>query len=207
MLIHFINPEEKYLITTNYKVWFSTLTNQKSLTRSTSSRVTGYRHFLFARNPYDRLESFYRDKLFDAPSYAVFSPAFKWQNSQQIFLNRFGQTGWSFEDERKYLQSISFPEFIELLAHVYYRDEHLVPQTILWRDGNKSLSSEFDRILKVEDADCLEFIKLELKIDTSIKRNYTKHFKIDLVWSPEMRMIVNHLYKMDFVLLNYPMIG
>lgn len=220
MAIHFKHSKKHYFITTNFKVCFSTLSYHKelyhpsklsifinALVRKISKRV-GLKHYYLVRNPYDRLESFYRDKLYDAPNKAVFSEDFRWQFCQDLIIEKFGNSEWSFFQKKEFLLSISFEQFIFFLDKIYLSDRHLSPQRLELNIIYKKwiLPIHFDCVLRVEEASTVEFLRNELNINTSIKRNFTKDLPIQLTWTRSMREIANNIYEEDFKNFGYPMI-
>ena len=86
---------------------------------------------------------------------------------------------------------------------------HLIPQVyaldISYRRFN--IKIKFDKVLKIEDENCMHFLKNRLDIDTSIRENYTKHLEIITEWDANLRKIVNSLYKDDFIQFKYEMLN
>ena len=72
------------------------------------------------------------------------------------------------------------------------------------RYKNFVLKLRYDSILKVEDISTLDFLQNNLKIDTSIKQNCTKHYNTIQKWDSNMYNIVNELYWGDFREFGYP---
>ena len=61
----FVNRSKKITLTTNYKVMYSMLKRQRQWKKSKKwvIKLLPYKSFGLVRNPYDRLVSFYFDKL------------------------------------------------------------------------------------------------------------------------------------------------
>ena len=95
---HFINNKLKYILTTNYKVMYTTLCQQKNLSKINNRNITikylirsnylkDYNHFLFVRNPYKRIISFFQDKFYYFPSQAQDNFCWdNWESSHKIFF-------------------------------------------------------------------------------------------------------------------------
>jgi len=216
----FFNKVESYFIVTNYKVLFSTLSWQPQLVpvnclRSEElDKFLNSKKILLVRNPYDRLESFYRDKLQVNPKSVSFTNEFKWQDCQYLLLNiifeRKGAYSATFELERDTLMGVSFDEFVSnYLPFVFQKEPHLVPQVLsfFYVDNKKNiLDIEYDEVFKIDDKEDLILLRDKFKIDTSINKNVTKNRGVLLTWSSFTRAIVNDLYKLDFESLNYSLI-
>lgn len=213
MAIVFKSFDSSYCIVTNFKVMYSTLKQQSHLSVQRDIDIesifnyTG-RKYLLARNPYDRLESFYRDKFILHPGHAVFSEKNEWQHCQKIFFNEYNFKKHAFEEVRNALITTSFEQFITMLPSKYMLDGHLIPQvfSLYFRDGEVVTKIDFDKILQIEDVQNMLFLESDLKINTSIRENETKSGNVSIVWNETSREIVNTLYRLDFEQLGYNMI-
>ena len=130
--------EELYLIT-NLKVMFSTLTEQESLERVYLSvdlilklflnwlGLNKLQIYLLVRNPYTRLESFFKNKFHSTISNIQHTG--KWQYCHEIFFPFIGlHKSMPLSLVLEKLQCITFPEFISLLPSTHGKDGHLYPQ-------------------------------------------------------------------------------
>ena len=215
---HFYNPEQKYHISTSFKV-FRTLLNREPHLSSVDvcklrfgTYLRNYRkfrrhpHFLLVRNPYDRLVSFFKDKLRKNIEQNT-RPYEKMQKSQKLFCAHLAITSndtSTIIQER--LSNLSFVEFIKILPKVYNLDEHLYPQWWTSRICFMNLSLfpfKATRVLKVESVDDLEFLHKDLGIDLSTKLNHTGDVRFTESWSQDSRRIVNRLYQKDFLTFGY----
>ena len=216
---HFVNPSQRYYISTNYKVLYTLLYHQPclQLVRPKNMRVHAFlnrftpfhlrRHFLLVRDPYKRAVSFYKDKFRQVP-------LDKWltydelQSCQRLFCPHIDLTPNDSPAEiRHKLLSVSFAQFINLLPQVYQRDAHLRPQTqlIMIFFRGMPIKLKFDRILKVELADDLAYLQDELSIDLSKRHNSTHKIQLPNPWDPSLLAVVNNLYRADFEAFNYEM--
>jgi hypothetical protein len=211
----FINQQETYILVTNFKVMYSTLCRQPSL-----SPIPYYiagckifinkikrgklKTFLLVRNPYDRLVSFYINKFKDDHLHRINK---NWQHCQLIFfpyLNISPQDDETIISDR--LTSTSFEEFALLLPEVYDLDRHLHPQYWLvyrkWK-GFLPLKALFDTILKLEND--LDRLKNELGLDIDILDNKTRHGAYQDYFTQRSLDVANELYTRDFDLFGYQM--
>ena len=192
---HFYNKKEKYYISVNFKVMYSSMRIQKHLKKVKPFwlKLSSKPKYVVGRDPYTRLESFYRDKLnkdLDKTSY--------WLRSQKIFFKPLGIKK-SASKEQKYnsLKNINFQEFIQFLPEVYMNNRHLHPQYKIFKSLN--VAKKF----KMESKEDRDYIEQHLKLDLSKKANTTQKSKFDLQWNQNMINIVNKLYHQDFEYFNY----
>lgn len=209
----FKSTDDSYRIVTNFKVMYSTLMKQPNLSVEHNNNIydllsyTGSKYFL-ARDPYNRLESFYRDKFILHPQRSVFKENFQWQHCQKIFFPEYGFKSDDFEAVRNALMTTSFEKFINMLPSKYMLDRHLMPQifSLCLKENDSIVRIDVDRILKMEEENDLLFLHSHLHIDTSIKENETRLNNIDIAWNATLRKIVNTYYEPDFEELEYDMI-
>ncbi len=194
---HFKNREKDYIISTNFKVMYSTLKKSRGLKKLKEELIWLYRprvNYVIGRNPYTRLESFFRDKLNKSLNNSQ-----KWTRNQKIFFKPLGLSCKNTHQE-KYdaLNRLTFEDFIQLLPVVYMKNRHLHPQVKIF----KNLRNVHK--LKLESQADLQFMKDELEIDTEIRANKTDQKQFDFEWTREMWDIVNELYSEDFDFFDYP---
>ncbi len=191
---HFKNIKYGYFISVNFKVMYSTLRVQKDLSKVKLFRLLFSKKdkYIVVRNPYERLESFYRDKL---GTHLVESK--KWARSQKIFFNPLAVKNKSTREKFKALSSLSFESFVKLLPEVYTKNRHLHPQNRLFK------KIKHKKILYMEKEEDLLFLAENLHLDLNIKANTTDKSKHHLEWTPSMISIVNNLYAEDFKLYNF----
>ena len=206
---HFINESKHYLISTNYKVLYSLLYDQPTLREINMQEVAQYylgdpapwlSHFFVVRNPYTRLESFFKDKFRQDP--VTKARTYEQLQRCQRFFCAYLQIdpADSAMTIREKLLSLSFEQFVQLLPTVYLQDGHLHPQvrmmTIRFRGAPIQLN--FDRVLKIESAADMAYLQDELAVDVSQPINNTRQVKWSSPWQPKLYAVVNELYKADF---------
>ena len=178
----------------------STLNNQNELIRleglpkywnnvKMKASVTHHPHYLLVRNPYDRLESFFKEKLRKCVLQTKADPPYQLKLHQEIFYPYLGidNLNTSLDDKIKIFLDFSFENYIKTLPEVYLLDQHLKPQSYSYRS----------RII---------FLSNKLGINTNIRVNATSDLKNEVNWTPVLRTIVNLLYDKDFEELDYKLI-
>jgi len=207
---HFLHKQKNYFLTTNHKVMSSHLAIHPDLTQRTwysvlpnsiwrvSFRQMGKQHFLIVRNPFSRLESFYRSKLKAVSTYTDLPRG--WQNCQQIIIKQLGLSiDQPFEEVKQALSQLSFSSFIQMLPSIYKKDSHLKPQS-----DKIYVSNMYDRILKLEDPKDMIFLEEKLGIDTRKKTGESIQFQNqEISWTEDDRQIVRKLYHYDFRFFEY----
>ncbi len=173
---------------------YSTLRVQKHLRKVKLFRLLLSKKdkYILVRDPYKRLESFYRDKLgkhLDENK--------KWARSQKIFFKPLELEKMSVREKFKALNNLSFESFVKLLPEVYSKNRHLHPQNRLFK------KIKHKRVLYMEKEEDLLFLAENLHLDLNIKANTTDKSKHHLEWTPNMISIVNNLYAEDFKLYNF----
>lgn len=192
----FINYTKKITLTTNYKVMYSMLKKQKEWKKSKNwlIKLLPYKRFGLVRDPYQRLVSFYFDKLnksLDDSDHFV--------RSQFIFFPVLNLEKASSLEKYRALKAIDFNGFIKLLPEIYDKNRHLHPQHWVF-EGLK-----MNRFLQIENQTSQYFMLNELSIDLKIKANVTQ--KEAFQWNSESRRIVNTIYNKDFEKYGYDMIS
>jgi hypothetical protein len=203
------------MVTTSLKVLYSTLVYHKHLKRVgepasirllLGGRVN--RHLMFVRNPYSRLVSAWADKFLAYPRKLGQEGFVGWQRVQRSYLQHAGfLDGASDEEIRDALLATSFPEFVNQLPAIYWRDEHLQPQywamSIRYKGLIPILPLRVDQIIRVEQMDA-SALRDELGIDVvGVRLNATEHTPADELFTPELRSIARRIYRRDFEKLGY----
>jgi hypothetical protein len=164
-------------------------------------------HYLLVRNPYDRIESFFKEKLRSKVREVtnLVNP-YQLKLHQEIFYPFAGiMASDDLNTKQQKLLNFSWDDFILTLPHVYLKDEHLRPQSYIMRQLVKRavpISFRFDRIFQIESADHLKIIASDLHIDLTIRENQTARSE-EVVWNRNALDIVNDLYHRDFEMLGY----
>lgn len=207
----FFNPRRNYVITTSLKVMFSTLSQQPSLRplrHDLRAAIAlwwkpGMRRYFLARDPYDRLVSFYADKFFSTPADTGLA---QWQHCQVVFFAPLGLSGresTAIIAER--LRAVTFEHFVRLLPQVFRRDEHLWPQcwNVPFRIGALCVPAPLHRVLKMESD--RQVLAEELGLDLSIRANATTHASRERYFAPRSYAIAQEVYRGDFERFDYPL--
>lgn len=191
---HFYNYKEKYFISTNFKVMYSTLRRQQYLKKVKLFFLMFSKKdkFIIVREPYDRMESFFRDRLRKR-----LTNDNEWLRSQKIFFKPLDVHKGSTTKKYEALANLSFEEFIKLLPEVFNKNRHLHPQNYIF----KRIMPK--RILKLNNATDMEFLASNLNLNIKIKANSTDQMKTDIKWTKELIEIVNQVYHKDFELYGF----
>lgn len=217
----FKKKEEELYLVTNYKVMYSTLMKQQSLERvypPFSNKIiskmcfarfglTNTKFYLLLRNPYFRLESFFKDKFRKVVK--VSEREGKWQLCQKIFFPQLGlDTSMPLSEISKRLLETSFSEFISMLPHTYKKDGHLHPQywsiyMTIFKKVNVKLPISFQKVYKMESEKDIGLLANIFDLNLGIKANSTKSMNISIEWTSKELEIVEKIYGDDFRKFNY----
>jgi hypothetical protein len=214
-----IKNKNLYLLT-NYKVMYSTLKHQKDLERILISKkikrsiilntfwFSKVKFYFIVRNPYDKIESFFREKFRKSLNY--YDENGFWQDSQIVFFPFLDiQDSMTAVLIKEKLRSTSFTEMISILPKIYMLDGHLTPQWTKKRICYKLLNRNFyfaiktKKTFKLESQKDLKELNNIFNINTDLRINATSSIKEALIWSKADRDIVEDIYKEDFKLFNY----
>lgn len=190
-----------YIFLINLKCGYSTFENLRDLGIVKYTYNYNYPAFIITRDPYTRLVSFYKDKLIKN-----MTPDLT-QLCQKELLKYFTK-------DELINKKISFERFIKSLAKGYM-DDHVKPQyEVLQRTGH--LRKRNGKLEFNYTSPPIYRIKLELGINQLSNilginpdcylSNETSNVGVNIVWTREMRRIVNILYAKDFLLLGYSML-
>ena len=218
MLIFKMKHEDRYLVT-NYKVMFTTLKQQPNLAQIQISkrlaatillnrlRLNRDQFYLLVRNPYNRIESFFKDKF--RQCVRSNEEKGKWQSCQKIFF-----PGLGLDDSmapsmiaQKLLQT-TFKEFVSLLDETYQKDAHLFPQYRALYVERKvtpkiKLPIRYHKIYKMESAKDLMVLGELFNINIETKSNTTTSVNELIQWGVNEIKVVDKLYLKDFWKFNY----
>lgn len=215
----FYNNRRGYFLSTNTKVLSSTLFRQEELERASrwyelinnfKKRLGVFQnqpHYLLVRNPFTRLESFFREKLRSKVALITSKETpYRIKLHQRIFF-RFAKIK---EDEPDYvkkekLENFSWNQFISALPKVYRLDAHLRPQSKILNPTIRHIlpvKIYYDRIFKIENSDDMNDLS-NLGINLSIKANRTSKENSEICWNHHMIELVQNIYKDDFLNFKY----
>lgn len=207
----FLHESSQSMLITSFKVMYSTLLEQEQLQEKPASldsiflkwiSLNQQPYFLLVRNPYTRIESFFRDKF--RKSVIISVEKNEWQDCQKRFFPHMGLSPHMPPEEvGEKLTNTSFPEMLSILPKVYTSDPHIWPQhwhkTIL----GVPIPMKFDSVFKIECAEDLAQIATTLDLDFSISANSTKAVIEKLVWSETHLEMMKKIYREDFKRFGY----
>lgn len=211
--------EDLYLVT-NLKVMYSTLKAQESIEEIPKSfslvlkiifnnlNLTQAVFFLLVRNPYHRLESFFKNKF--RTTLPRIQRSGEWQPCHEIFfphLELRKSPNPTLVIEK--LSGINFTKFISLLPLVYTKDGHLYPQNwarhlhIRYNKYRVGIPIKYKEVFKMESEKDLNKMAKLFMLDLEIRENSTQSVNEQLDWTEKEYNIVNELYKYDFKYYKY----
>lgn len=168
------------------------------------------RKLIITRNPFDRIESFFRDKFRKNLFYDK-----RWQKCQKVFFDKVGVSEKrDSKDIISAFRKVGFNDFVSWLPEKYRKDEHLHPQSWrLWVNLNTRYANVPIKILGVERVPIENMDKSKMKekwkIDISIQENKTKQCSDSeneggrIEWSRKSKLTVKSIYKKDFLNFGY----
>ena len=170
----------------NFKCGYSTFERlrEAGIVKYYYGRTKGMTIYFITRDPYKRLESFYREKMIKNVN-----PSLN-QYCQQKLLHHFPK-------ERLINRKVTFQEFIKALE-AGYNDEHIALQSGI-------INCPIDHRIKLERGLWELTPVLGVNPDDYIS-NVSKDILVTFEWTKEMRMIVNKLYAADFINMQYNML-
>jgi hypothetical protein len=211
-MAHFSSRTKRVIVSTSFKVMWSTLKRQKNLKKLKNLplffRKVGEglgilkkrEHYLLVRNPYKRLESFFKDK------FRKNVPVSRGQTVHRLFYPIWGITKeHSLAEIHQIIRAYPFEKFIKELPNVYNKDPHLYPQFWTAFLGSKAFNwrAKHTGILKIENKADIETLAKELELDLQKNINSTRDIETDIVWTAELKTIVNTIYKNGFQWYKY----
>ncbi len=215
----YFHPTRKYYLLNSLKVMSSTLNRQADLRkagrlafvvnnfRKNTPQLSAHPQYLLVRDPYRRVESFFRDKLRrDLKKWVKRKKDLR--NCHRIFYRLAGVDAHAdtLDEIKEKLHGISFDTFIRNLPRLYLQDGHLYPQHQLVEKkilGLVSLSFSYDRILQLEVKEDMKYLESELGLQLGRKYNATRKYAEETRWNDELARIVYGVYEVDFLAFGY----
>lgn len=212
----FVNHKKRVFVLTSYKVGYSSLLSQegsglnylhyiidfpiiKHLTKHFN-----YKRYVIVRNPYNRFLSLFSDKYRKQPQ-RIIDGLHSWEN---VHTCLFPYLNIKPTDPDKIIASkfldMTISEFIKLLPLVINADQHFMPQTATKQFRLFDIflvSIRINGFFRIEDQ-LLELSRLT-GIDFGIKKNTSNSKQLKDKLSQKDLILLNKLYKNDFLLGNY----
>lgn len=208
----------------NPKVLTQTLLHQKTLERYLSKkrlvhfivkeihRSVGPEYVMIVRNPYKRVESFFKEKLRQKVALVLNkNNPYKLKRHQTIFYEYLKiDPSDSLENQVKSLMCLDFRSFVKLIPELYKKEDHLAPQTY---NFSRSLfgiyrTMKMNKYIRIESIDELDWLASYFSLDLSVRNNDSSDVKDNIQWDNESIAIVQQVYQSDFNTfkydLNYP---
>ena len=216
----FVNHKKKIFVLTSYKVGYSSLLSQegsglnylhyiidfpiiKHLTKHFN-----YKRYVIVRNPYYRFLSLFSDKYRKQPQ-RILDGLHSWEN---VHICLFPHLNIKQSDSDKTIASkffeMSISDFIKLIPLVISNDEHFMPQTATkqFRLFDRfPINLRINGFFRIEDQQA-ELTKLT-GIDFGVKKNTSNSKQLKNKLSEKDLILLNKLYKNDFLLGNYKIVS
>ena len=175
--------------------------------------VPGAKFYMVVRNPYSRIESFYKDKFCNYldPKKNLSFGSLCW--SVRPFMPFLGiDTTASEVKIMERLRRVSFDECVSMLPYVYKLEIHLYPQ--YWGIESRfrfcfvpvNLSIKLEKIFKLESDSDMKELKQLFDLDEK-KTHSSKKYNDQIIWTNKGRKIVEAIYREDFKRFKYDMKG
>jgi hypothetical protein len=216
----FVNHKKNIFVLTSYKVGYSSLLSQegsglnylhyiidfpiiKHLTKHFN-----YKRYVIVRNPYYRFLSLFSDKYRKQPQ-RILDGLHSWEN---VHICLFPHLNIKQSDSDKTIASkffeMSISDFIKLIPLVISNDEHFMPQTATkqFRLFDRfPINLRINGFFRIEDQQA-ELTKLT-GIDFGVKKNTSNSKQLKNKLSEKDLILLNKLYKNDFLLGNYKIVS
>ena len=216
----FVNHKKNIFVLTSYKVGYSSLLSQegsglnylhyiidfpiiKHLTKHFN-----YKRYVIVRNPYYRFLSLFSDKYRKQPQ-RILDGLHSWEN---VHICLFPHLNIKQSDSDKTIASkffeMSISDFIKLIPLVISEDEHFMPQTATkqFRLFDRfPINLRINGFFRIEDQQ-VELTKLT-GIDFGVKKNTSNSKQLKNKLSEKDLILLNKLYKNDFLLGNYKIVS
>lgn len=202
----------------NPKVLTQTLLRQKNLIRFTSKRryvhfllkevsiEAGPEYIMLVRNPFKRVESYFREKLRQKVRLVFDQPPYVLKRHQTIFYPYLGLTEEdSLQKKHDRLLALDFKSFVRALPDVFAVEDHLAPQTRNFSRSilGKSFTMKMNRYVQIERKSEMEDLARYLGLDLSIRLNSSADINEPIVWDDESVEIIKRIYEDDFTTFGY----
>ena len=215
----FVSNDNRCFIINSYKCGYTTLNNSNkvSLVRKNkyynnriikarfvvllSSLFERKRTYMIFRDPYERAESCYFDKILNAESMSV---------EEKYIKTLFSAKGFNFSNNYKknfsIIKNISFEDFIlKILPQLHDKEGHFFPQYRssligVLRKYGINYKLRIDAFFNLSNKNDMKKFTSLTSVDFEKKFNVSKKYKVE--WSSNMYEVFNEIYLKDFKLLN-----
>ena len=216
----FVNHKKKIFVLTSYKVGYTSLLSQEESGLNYLHYIIDFpifknliKHFLYkryviVRNPYYRFLSLFSDKFRKQPQ-RILNGLHNWENIHRC-LFPYLKINPADQDKTiacKFLD-MTISDLIKLIPLVINDDQHFMPQTVT---NQFRLFNIFPVNIRINGFFRIEDQLVELSgltgIDFGIKKNTSNSKQLKNKLSQKDLLVLNKLYKNDFLLGNYTMVS
>ncbi len=211
---YFLNEfHGKRIILVNFKVGY-TLIKESGCLSSNWAHAFLRKHLsksptrllMLVRNPFDRVESLYKEKLIKLPGehkgehWPVYLRKIMENMECGIDVNE------HFSSQREKIRRIDFESFVtKILPSTYLLDPHSHPQTYNVHLSSLGVTGWLKPVtFDLNETDQMQEFSKITGICTKIKRNSTTFFNNNFHYTQQMIDVIQEIYADDFHILGYP---
>lgn len=211
----FLERSGRFLVSTNMKVMYSTLTAHEHLEEvderafHRALRAGPRPHLFLTRDPHARAVSAFKDKYRRQMELVGTEAFWGWQRAHRVHYRHLGlREGDSDERKREAFLGMTFGRFVDLLPRTKVWDGHLRPQYLLERVRVKRLlpvaSARVTHHRRMEELDPEELLR-DWDLDVGQRRNSTPRAKDPEYEDPAIVARVRAVYAADCARYGYPL--
>jgi hypothetical protein len=166
----------------------------------------GPEYVMLVRNPYRRLESFFKEKLRQKVKMVFDDDPYILKRHQEIFYDYLKIKPLDpLEVKAAALLKLTFKEFIMNIEKVYKIEDHLAPQTLNFSRGLLGIDRvmRMNKYVHLENADEMKWLADYFKLDLSIRINTSHEINDSMAWDDESIAVVKNIFRKDFDTFGY----
>ena len=165
---------------------------------------------MFVREPYKRILSLYFNKIIDFAKLVMDGKKKKFDRCQKVIFPLLNiDKGLPVKEKARALSEVTFEQFVNILPKASKLEKHYYTQQESQVFKIKPFFSyrfKPHEIIKMEEMD-INSIYEKFGIDFRKKVNPSKssNYKLDDLYTPELKKIISSVYRDDFESFNYPL--
>jgi len=166
----------------------------------------GPEYVMLVRNPYKRLESFFKEKLRQKVKMVFDDDPYILKRHQEVFYSYLKiKSSDPLEVKAAALLKLTFKEFIMNVRDVYKIEDHISPQTLNFSRSLMGVNRvmRMNKYVHLENADEMKWLADYFKLDLSIRINTTHEIDDAIEWDDESISVVKEIFRKDFDTFSY----
>ena len=170
------------------------------------SPAFGPEYVMLVRNPYRRLESFFKEKLRQKIKMVFDDNPYILKRHQEIFYNYLKiKSSYPLEVKASALLRLTFKEFIMNIKNVYQLEDHIAPQTLNFSRKFMGVNRvmQMNKYVHLENKVEMKWLADYFKLDLSIRINATHQIDNEIEWDDESIAVVKDIFRKDFETFGY----